>query len=343
MELRWAPSAAAVQHDWVTGHQLYLDSFVRQVEGKRDVPPIRWLIRTERTLRAVDELRRSEDGRPLDLRRTYKKGLLVARMEPIDDPNQAAHDLELTTPLDGTSVVYTWVPSDGNYGKYYDALEGPEPALAELREDLDLRCLLPEGPVSVGQSWTVDAMDMHDVLEPGGQLALDCERGNRVLKRNLGTGMGHSLYHLFGGSSTGTITMQLTGVENGKASISMQLSGLRYLADVSEYVRTSELSRETLVGMQMTGGQLVISFEGTGNLVWDLAALRASSFQLTADETMEMTLHSEVFDEQLTERIRMVGMFRASYSSGPPGLDEAPEGPEEPKEPKEPKEPEEPK
>jgi hypothetical protein len=94
-------------------------------------------------LRTLDEYRRVGDGRPLLLRRTFE---------------------EAPSPFAGTSVVFTWVPEEGAYGKYYDAREASESALRDLTEDLDLRALLPASAVAVGDTWTASAAGLRDVL-----------------------------------------------------------------------------------------------------------------------------------------------------------------------------------
>ena len=87
-------------------------------------------------LRTLDEYRKVGDGRPLLLRRTFE---------------------EAPAPFAGTSVVFTWIPEEGAYGKYYDAREASESALRDLTEDLDLRALLPSSAVAPGDTWTARA------------------------------------------------------------------------------------------------------------------------------------------------------------------------------------------
>ena len=94
-------------------------------------------------LRTLDEYRKVGDGRPLLLRRTFE---------------------EAPGPFAGTSVVFTWVPEEGAYGKYYDARESVESALRDLAEDLDLRSFLPARAVALGDRWTSSAAGLRDVL-----------------------------------------------------------------------------------------------------------------------------------------------------------------------------------
>ena len=91
-------------------------------------------------LRTLDQYLKVGDGRPLLLRRQFEE----IRM-----------DDQQVSQLSGTSVVFTWVPEEGTYGKYYDARESSESTLRDLPEDLDLRALLPASPVAVGDSWSM--------------------------------------------------------------------------------------------------------------------------------------------------------------------------------------------
>jgi len=116
---------------------------------------------THRVLRTLDQYRKVGDGRPLLLRRHFEQTEL---------------------PFEGTSVVYTWIPEEKAYGKYYDAREGSELALRDLAEDLDLRALLPTEPVAVSEAWSLPVAGLRDVLAPLGDLDLRDAKGECKLE-----------------------------------------------------------------------------------------------------------------------------------------------------------------
>ncbi len=322
--LVWNPEPGPAHHEWVTAHHLFVDSIVRQVDDQVIPMPTRFSVQSERKLVADDELELRDEERPLVLRREYKSAEMVARMQPLggDDPNAGVINLKLTSPVEGTSVVWTWVPQEGEYGRYYDALEGSESALALLRLDLDLRALLPERPVKVGSSWDIAPLALRDVLEPGGRLSLSSERGNELFKRNLGAGIGGGLYQLFTGKATGSVRATLQRVEGERAFVRVRLDGLRYLASLDEYIKEHALGREKGAGLDLRGGRLIIGFDGDGTLVWNLAQGRPESFDLSTDETVEVRFDSvHPSGKPLEERLKMVGGFLAKYSATPGALE----------------------
>jgi len=135
VELRFAPAEGSRVRRTIT---------IDQALAAQGAAPVS----TQHVLRTLDQYRKVGDGRPL---------LLQRRFEKID-----------WSPLDGTSVVYTWIPEESAYGKYYDALESSELALRDLPEDLDLRALLPTGGVAPGEAWSVPVPKLKDVLAPLG-------------------------------------------------------------------------------------------------------------------------------------------------------------------------------
>ena len=144
VELRFAP---------VEGSQVRRTIAIDQTLAAKGSEPLT----TRKFLRTLDQYRKLGDGRPLVLQR---------RFEQIGGSSAGV------SPLQGTSVVYTWVPEEAAYGKYYDALESSEAALRDLAEDLDLRALLPRGAVATGESWSVPAAQLRDVLAPLGFLGV---------------------------------------------------------------------------------------------------------------------------------------------------------------------------
>jgi len=142
VELRFAP---------VEGSHVRRTITIDQTLAAKGVDPIT----THKVLRTIDQFRKVGEGRPL---------LLQRRFEKIDWGSSRV------PPLQGTSVVYTWVPEEGAYGKYYDAAESKESALRDLAEDLDLRALLPTGAVALRDTWSVPAAKLGGVFTPLGDL-----------------------------------------------------------------------------------------------------------------------------------------------------------------------------
>jgi len=255
VELRFAP---------VEGSQVRRTITIDQALAAKGANPRS----THHVLQTLDLYRKVGDGRPL---------LLQRRFEQIDwGPSRVP-------PLKGTSVVYTWVPEEAGYGKYYDALESSEAALRDLAEDLDLRALLPTGAVATGEAWSVPAAKLRDVLAPLGDLALNHE-AVREFTGNLG-------------EPRGECRLQLASVSelNGRSLATVELA-----LKLENKVRASEPP--------------TWSFEGRGTLVWDLGARRAASFALQGHQT----LNSEVLRSSVSGTLAFTWKIEDPASSEQP-------------------------
>jgi len=318
VELRWDPATGPAHHEWMTAHHLFVDTITRTVDDTVIPMNMRFSLRTERRLTVDDELLSLGEGRPTELRRQYQTVEMSAKMEPVgvQDVPMPTSNILLTSELAGKSVVWTWVPDEAEFGRYYDAAEGKESILPLLREDLGLRALLPGRPVQVGATWTLDPLGLRDVLEPGGRLSLSSERGSRLLKRNIGAGMGGSLYHLFTGQARGTVTAELTRVEGDVATVTVTIDRVRYLVDLADYITSNVLGRESAAGLDITGGSLSLDLNGKATLTWDLSKGRARAFELDAEQSVEMTFESvHANQKKMVERMKMVGGLVGRYGA----------------------------
>ena len=320
VELVWNPTSEPVRHQWVTAHQLFVDSITRTVEETVIPMNMRFSLKTERRVTAVDKVLEIQGNKATRLQREFEVAEMSARMEPVgeQDVPMPTSDFVMTSELAGKAVVWTWVPQEGAYGRYYSAAEGREDALPALREDMSLRSLLPSGPVKVGGSWDIDPLSVVDVFEPGGQLSFSSTRGSRLLKRNISSGVGGGLHHLFGGQAAGSIQARLESLEGGVAVIKIRLNRLRYLVNHGAFLAEHTLGREEQSGMKILGGQLIVDINGEATLAWSVDSGRPTAFSMKADQEVEMsfeTVHSN--GKKMVERMRMVGGLVGTYSASP--------------------------
>lgn len=317
-ELVCRPGGDPVRHQWVTAHQLFVDSITRTVDETVVPMNMRFSLKTERRVTAVDTALEVQGSKATRLQRDFEVAEMSARMEPVgeQDVPMPTSDFVMTSEVAGKSVVWTWVPQEDAYGRYYSAEEGREDALPLLREDMSLRSLLPSGPVKVGGIWDIDPMSIIDVFEPGGQLSLSSGRGSRLLKRNISSGVGGSLHHLFGGEVVGSIQARLDSVEGGVAVVKIRLNRLRYLVNHAEFLAEHTLGREDASGMTIKGGQLIVDLNGEATLLWNIDAGRASAFTMKADQEVEMTFETVHSDgKKMLERMKMVGGLVGTYAA----------------------------
>lgn len=299
------PDGTVLRKEWSTEHTLVMTGLTR---GTADVTARRTdlsvALSTRQRVALVDEYRRVSGGRPLELRRTYESAELSASQTYRVEEPPPPIEVTLKSAFSGHSVVFTWVEEEQGYGRYYDARELKEVWLPDLAEDTDLRCLLPAGPVTVGEGWSVPAAALGDLLAHGGDLHMEAGevqgQAARMLVRTLGVGVGGALQQAFGGQSTGEARVRLEAVlddDGPVARLAVELDDLRYLADISEYADEHSMRVEVEGGLERTSGRLALDLSGKGTLLWDLAAQRARSFELTADERVSLRVVLQA-DEQ---------------------------------------------
>jgi hypothetical protein len=117
--------------------------------------------------------------------RHTKSHRMVIGAEPVigKEPKDERDDLE--SPLVDHAVAFTWNENERKYDLAYQGKSGEAKWLESLVEDTDLRTLLPEDKVAIGDTWKLDPEHFKTVLMPGGKLAFE-KRGNVEFDKNLG-------------------------------------------------------------------------------------------------------------------------------------------------------------
>jgi hypothetical protein len=124
-----------------------------------------------------DEYVAVKDGKPKKLKRSFDKldGKSTQHVElPAGAPGGAPEDesKDRSSELQGKTVVFT-LDDEGEYKAAYDDGKGDAKLLERLKEDMDLRALLPDGAVETDKSWDIDVKAFHSVLgTPGGDMKL---------------------------------------------------------------------------------------------------------------------------------------------------------------------------
>ena len=129
-----------------------------------------------------------------------------------------------------------------------------------------------------------------------------------------GAGVGGGWQHLFTGRATGSVRAKLERVQDGQAFVTVTFDRVRYLADISEYVSSTAMGRETTAGLQIQGGRLTVDLVGEGTLVWDLDRGRAASLELELDQTVDISFEAEIHEKSMVERMKMIGGYAAKYA-----------------------------
>lgn len=118
------------------------------------------------TMTVVDTYNTMGEGRPLQLTRLFEE-LLWEYDAGEESGSESVDDLE------GQEVRFAWDEDQGIYvvSVVDEEAEVDEEILNSLGEDMDLRGILPDGPVSEGDTWELSGERVWTVLMPGMDLA----------------------------------------------------------------------------------------------------------------------------------------------------------------------------
>jgi hypothetical protein len=249
------------------------------------------------TLRALDEYKACSGGRPTLLGRKYDEAGLhvdVAFQSHNGDDKVGTDVIRGKSPFEGLSVLFTWVPSEKEYGKFYDALEGDESYLPELSEDLDMLSLLPGKEVSPGDEWTIDPASLVDWVAPGGQIPMNFDRskGDRFA-RTLNLGVGGGLTMVFGGDVKGKVRARYESREQkGEASLAVIALDVDVETDRDQTRagRNMLSADELLDGVSVQHSGVKWKAELQGKARWNLTLNRVESFELVGREEVAYEL-----------------------------------------------------
>lgn len=115
-------------------------------------------------LRVRDEVRRIAHGRPLEL---------VREIEELTTTWDGLARCAVRPDLLGRALVYAWDESAGDCERTWERPRSGGGTPPALREDLDMRALLPSEPVRVGDVWRVPVSSVAGLLAPAGALHAD--------------------------------------------------------------------------------------------------------------------------------------------------------------------------
>jgi len=128
-----------------------------RLEGLADVS-------IEGRLHVSDEVRRIADGRPLEL---------VREIERLTTTWDGLARCEVRPEFFGRALVYTWDERASAYERAWARPGSSRAAPPALREDLDLRALLPGESVRVGDVWRVPVSSVAGLFAPAGAVHVD--------------------------------------------------------------------------------------------------------------------------------------------------------------------------
>jgi hypothetical protein len=266
-------------------------------------------------LGVLDTYRRIEGGRPLELQRLFQTGRLHVDLATTDPTGAKTPDsADAETPLQKKSAVFTWVPEEKTYGRYYDDVETLEEYLAELSEDLDLRALLPDHAVSAGGTWTIEPARLVDVFAPGGDIPYAWVKGGGgTFSHVLTAGVGGPLHDVFGGTAKGKVEAhwkETREAEGARLAVVELTIAVETQADHSGTPGAAASAEEPADARTVEHSGVHWKFEGTGTLLWNLGAGRFESLELVGREEVSSDLTLEIGLEKSRQVLTMQGSLK---------------------------------
>ena len=272
--------------------------FVDGEDWSRWVAPGNLHTQLRQTVVVSDTYGKTEDGRPLSLDREYRQLsqelVATSRSGGFVGFGEALRDVSGSSDLEGTSVHFRW--EDGAYERAFQRVDaGSDSRLLQgLSEDMDLRALLPEGPVEAGDEWELELSHIPDLLTPGGSLSWNLEQGGRTVL--LGTALDPALMadvrQLLDAALRGTATVTCTRIEDGLAELEYELRvGLdQDLAELTDLANELLRGRSTLWSPLVERLELRMSLKARGTAWWDLEAGRLHGLELSGSMTSDLIL-----------------------------------------------------
>lgn len=260
------------------GMQLEKRSMTMSVDGN-DLPEAMTKdtvmeVESKQTVVVVDEYRKVEDGRPMLLARKFdalaETENQSMKMPGMPEPQDKT--TEKKSELTGHTVLFRWDDEKSEYGPEWEG-DGPDDELlAGLEEDMDLRGLLPEKPVSEGDSWELDIETFGKLLSPGGELGIDDEDDKEEdeddeFEKNL----------------KGEARCTFQGVK--------EVDG-RKLARISAVCKATTHQEEENEDGQTV--HMAFEMELEGEFLWDLEGKHLASFEMDGDVTARMEMRQSM-------------------------------------------------
>lgn len=245
-----------------------------------------------------DELRKLGDGRPALLARHFTKltdeNSSTVQMVGMEEPKEESKSKE--SKLEGKHVLFRWDDDKDEYAKEWEGEKGDDELLEGLKEDMDLRQLLPEKAVAEGDTWAVDLKEFGALFGPGGDLGFedDDKDDDDDFEKNL----------------KGAVKCTFKGVE--------EVEG-RKLARITAVCKASSfMDKDEDGGSKM---RMELEFDLEGEFSWDVEGRCFTGYELGGETTGVLTLKQEIdigggqtheldMHVELAGKVGMKGVFR---------------------------------
>lgn len=277
------------------------------------------------TITVTDTYGAMADGNLTKLSRTFDAIGMETEMDMTMGMSQEMSG-EGSSPLEGKTVDFTWNEKDGEHDvAFAEGEEGEPEALEGLDIEMDLTGLLPTEDVSVGESYEIDTMALAQILAPGGDLSLEMEMdgaagGGPVPGADPGQMGDFSAFFedVLDGDATGKLkeVRDADGTRVAVIEIEFDVSAS---ADLTEMVAESLQNNEELppgVSMDVDRMEMAMTYEGKGELLWNLDGGHVHSLEMEADVTTEMDMGMTINGEmEISMDMAMAGKVMSKVTT----------------------------
>lgn len=285
-------------------------------------------VKQESRIEVTDSYKAVASGRPTELLRTFEAISGSMHMEMSAAPEDIPEITSGST-LEGKTVAFKWNDEKQAYELSFHESSGDEELLEGLEEDMDLRVFLPSSEVAADESWTVELEQLTCLLMPGGNLRLmpeDAEMDDEGLEmfEDFMNGFGEEFGDQLEGECTCTFkgTREEDGAQLAEVGIELEVATTLNLSEfLDKAIRAVIEENDPGVSVEFTldTADLSVDYEGSGTLLWNLAAGRVHSFQLSGDATigfdLGVSVEAEGESHDVSAALELAGSLREDVTT----------------------------
>lgn len=220
-------------------------------------------------------------------------------------------------PMEGLAVDFTWDADSGAYEPSWQPGAGGEDRwLSGLKADMDGASFLPSEPVEAGDRWEVDLAAASDLLWPGGRVFVE-EDSNLADDHDIPDGGIVILVPSSGGIRR---LDELKGKLNAKYSGRREVDG-RSLGVIEldleldgELDVCEDLQDSSPIDQAFDTATLGLSYEGQGELLWDLEGHHMAGFSFEVAVESELDAAWTVGNDDFSMEVTFQGAHSQSHA-----------------------------
>jgi len=303
----------AVRRSFVVKREMAHESTTMAIGGE-ELPPREGYERTQTATITVvvnDRVEESDEDGVQEFRRTFDEiiGEFVAETKTEGREDSGPVELEMISDLTEEELVFTRGEDGFEVRAVNEDLD--EELLADLSGELTFAWFLPEDGTEEGATWSVDLAHISVLTRPGGDMALHLEDDEYRRPEQPDYDRDGDFELTYAG------TRDLDDQEFAVIEFSIDLSSAR---DMTEIVLAGLEDRELPEGApQLTSLVITNELEGSGEMLWDLAAGRMATLDLELDvtqtETQLMTVDSPDGEKDIVRETVMLGTMVLEFEA----------------------------